>query len=425
MDKADLLELIISKNNTVTKSNLLIEAEYYLSPTEFKLIQTVFSNVQPGDTSTSRYIFPIKQFLEMLDLKGRSGYAELKKITFNLFKKPISITIDGETTQLTWLSMVNYNDRKGTITIEVNKFWEKYLLSLTNNFTSYKLFNITNLKSSYSLRLYELLKSRVNLNSVRVITLKELRAKMGIEDTKYPKYANFKQRVLIKAQEELKAESDIYFDFKEIKKGRSVDKIEFLIYRNRVATETTGQVTINAVIEEDNSLASFGLSAKSIEKLTERYTKEQINDNALYTKMKMLEGEIDNPAAYLVAAIENNYASAASNKKTNSKVASEKEIDKQDKQLENLKVNNHEFENKRLNKTPSEIESHLLKVKEVKELLDASEEETEKEIFKQLSQFQEYQDQHFGKFISPNEFQNPYIQQVCKKVLEIYLSVLT
>lgn len=423
MDKADLLELIISKNNTVTKSNLLIEAEYYLSPTEFKLIQTVFSNVQPGDTSTSRYIFPIKQFLEMLDLKGRSGYAELKKITFNLFKKPISITIDGETTQLTWLSMVNYNDRKGTITIEVNKFWEKYLLSLTNNFTSYKLFNITNLKSSYSLRLYELLKSRINLNSVRVITLKELRAKMGIEDAKYPKYANFKQRVLLKAQEELKAESDIYFDFKEIKKGRSVDKIEFTIYRNRVAPETAGQVTINAVIEDENSLASFGLSPKTIDKITEKYSKEQINDNALYTKMKMLESEIDNPAAYLVTAIENNYASTGSTRKTNSKSSNEKE--KQDEQLANLKVNNEEFENKRLNKTPSEIETHLLKVKEVKELLDASDEETEKEIFKQLSQFQEYQDQHHGKFISPSEFQNPYIQQVCKKVLEIYLSVLT
>ncbi|MER2005854.1 MAG: replication initiation protein [Psychrobacillus sp.] len=405
---SEIVELIIDRENMVTKSNLLIEAAYKLTSSEFKLIQTIFSNIQPDDTKTNTYTFPIKQFIDLLELKGQSGYSELKRITFDLFKKPISITINEETTQITWLSLVKYNENKGTITIEINKFWEKYLLSLTSNFTSYKLFNITNLKSIYSLRLYELLKSRINLNSTRVITLNDLRAKMGVDAEQYPKYSNFKQRVILQAQKELKAQSDIYFEFVEIKKGRAVDKIEFHIYRN-VPKEPLKQLTIDTVFEEQNILSEFGLKPKIMSEIISRYPKEQIDRNIAYTKEKIALGEVKSPAAYIKKAIEDDYA--ASVKETH------KKVDKQNETLKKLQVNNELVTKERFDKPVEEIELHLLNVKELKESLNVTEEEIKKEIYRQLMEYQKYQEGTYDKLVSPKKFKDEYIQNICKEVL--------
>ena len=408
---SEIVELIISKDNTVTKSNLLIEAAYKLTSSEFKLIQTIFSNIQPDDTQTNTYTFPIKQFLELLELKGQSGYSELKKITFDLFKKPISITIAEETTQITWLSLVKYNDNKGTITIEINKFWEKYLLSLTSNFTSYKLFNITNLKSIYSLRLYELLKSRINLNSKRVITLQDLRAKMGIEPDQYPKYSNFKQRIILQAQKELKAESDIYFDFVEIKKGRSVDKIEFHIFRN-IPKEPSQQLTVETLLIEQNNLSQFGLKPKVISELIDKYSTDQIDRNIAYTKEKMVYGEVKKPAAYVIKAIEEDYAADAPVKE-----------DYQDKLLAKLQGNNASEEKEKYDRTIEDFESHLLSVIDLKESLGIKPDDIQKAAYEQLMEYQKYQEKKYDKLVSPKSIKNTYLKSICIEVLSnIYSS---
>ncbi len=68
---------------------------------------------------------------------------------------------------------------------------------------------------------YEKLKERVFL-------LVDLRKMLGAEDF-YPAYGNFKQRVLVPAQKELKKKTDISFEIEEIKEGRQVEKIKFII----------------------------------------------------------------------------------------------------------------------------------------------------------------------------------------------------
>lgn len=407
-------ELLINKNNIVSKSNLLIEASYKLTSSEFKIIQTVFSNIQPGDKSFHTYTFPIKQFLELLDLKGNSGYAELKKMTVELYRKPITFTINDMTTQITWFSKVQYNNNKGTITLKVDDFWEQYLLFLDEgSFTSYKLFNIKNLKSIYSLRLYELLKSRIGLTT-RVISLEELRSKMGVEEGLYPKYANFKQRVILQAQKELKAESDIYFEFSEIKKGRAVHKIEFRIFWNK-GRAPVEQLTIESVLKEQESLMEFGLSAAVIGKVIEKYSEEQIIRNVVYTKSRMASGKVDSPAAYILKAIEKDYANPIN------QVA--KKQDKQEEMLEKLKGDNDAVEKERYERPVEEIENHLLEVKELKESLGTESDEVRSLIYEQLMGYQLYQERTFDKLVVPNKFKDKYIQSVCKEVLSnIYSS---
>jgi plasmid replication initiation protein len=417
MSEPNLLELIINKDNTVTKSNLLIEAEYKLTASEFKLIQTVFSNIQPGDkipNEPNTYIFPIKQFLDLLDLKGRSAYSELEKITLKLYGKPFQLKIDNKTAQVGWFSYINYDHNKGTITIRIDKFWNQYLFSLENNFTSYKLFNISNLKSAYSLRLYELLKSRINLNSVRTISLEELRAKMGIAEELYPKYANFKQRVILQAQKELLAESDIYFEFKEIKKGRSVDKIEFHIYRNG-QKEPTKKILLEEVMTE-NPLSVFGLTDKVIDELTIKYPQERIVKNIEYVNEKMAVGEVNIPAAYIKKAIEDDYA-------TSRKKPAPKDVKKLE-QAKKLKRNTEETEKEQYERPIEEIEYQLLEAKKLKERLNVEENLIKEEIFKQIMDFQRYNEKNYSRLISPTKFKDIYLQNICKAVIQDYYATL-
>ncbi|WP_376296052.1 replication initiation protein, partial [Streptomyces sp. NPDC055966] len=122
---------------------------------------------------------------------------------------------------------VPYNEKEGTVDIRYDPFLRPYLLQLKREFTSYKLENVVKLKSSYAIRIYELLKQYERLKE-RSFYLKDLRKMLGAEDI-YPAYGNFKQRVLVPAQKELKAKTDISFEIEEIRTGRRVDKIKFFI----------------------------------------------------------------------------------------------------------------------------------------------------------------------------------------------------
>ncbi len=116
------------------------------------------------------------------------------------------------------------------------------LLQLQSKFTTYDVRNILGLPSTYSIRMYELLKQyeRIGKRTFNLLELKELVG--AIEEYRegrkllykdhYPLYGNFRQKVLLKAQRDLKKYTDISFTFEPIKKGRKVDQIQFHIHKN-------------------------------------------------------------------------------------------------------------------------------------------------------------------------------------------------
>lgn len=216
-----------NKDNLVTKSNILIEANYKLGVTEQKIILCLASNIQPSDSDFKVYTLPIKKFHSLLGLKGEPKYSELRKITKDLMKKVFELHIDNKVIQVAWLSYVAYNKNEGTIDLRFDPFLKPYLLELKKEFTSYKLENVIKLKSSYAIRIYELLKQYERLQK-RTISINELRKAIGASDV-YPAYGNFKQRILEPSLKEISKHTDIDFDYEEIKVGRKVEKIIFKI----------------------------------------------------------------------------------------------------------------------------------------------------------------------------------------------------
>lgn len=223
-----ITEIVETKSNKlVTKSNKLIEANYKLGVVEQKIILCLASNIQPNDSDFKTYTLPVKEFNKLLGLKGNPKYTELRQITKDLMQKVFEVRINKKVIQVAWLSYVAYNESDGAIDIRFDPFLRPYLLELKKEFTSYKLENVVKLKSSYSIRIYELLKQYEKMKE-RTFLLADLRKMLGAEEI-YPAYGNFKQRVLVPAQKELKKKTDISFDIEEIKAGRRVDKVKFLI----------------------------------------------------------------------------------------------------------------------------------------------------------------------------------------------------
>ncbi|UQD53883.1 replication initiation protein (plasmid) [Bacillus methanolicus] len=313
-------ELIETKtSNFVTKSNKLIEANYKLGVVEQKIILCLASNIRPTDSDFKTYTLPVKEFNKLLGLKGSPKYTELRKITKELMQKVFEVRINKKVIQVAWLSYVAYNESEGTIDIRFDPFLRPYLLELKKEFTSYKLENVVKLKSSYAIRIYELLKQYEKLQE-RTFLLDDLRKMLGAEDI-YPAYGNFKQRVLMPAQKELKKKTDISFEFEEIKVGRRVNKIKFLIFPTK--KKNNPQLSLfEENLEEfqlPNTFAEqvkkFGLKmgvqvSDELVKSWEKYGQENV-----LLLMEKVQGrtDIENPIGYITTVL-NSSANNNSNK---------------------------------------------------------------------------------------------------------------
>ncbi|MEK6189961.1 MAG: replication initiation protein, partial [Carnobacterium alterfunditum] len=91
-----------------------------------------------------------------------------------------------------------------------------------------KLSNVLSLNSTYSIRLYELMKKWQHIGKWEN-SIEELKLKFGVSEGSYERYNHFKTRVILRAVEEVNEKTDLHIKVNEIKKGRSVERIEFLI----------------------------------------------------------------------------------------------------------------------------------------------------------------------------------------------------
>lgn len=306
---------------------MLIEANYKLGVIEQKLILCIASNIQPEDSDFKTYTLSIQEFTKMLGLKSKSKYAELQKITKQLMQKVFQVRFEDRVVQVAWLSYVSYREKEGTIDVQFHPFLRPYLLQLKREFTSYKLVNVAKLKSSYAIRIYELLKQYERMKE-RTFNLDHLRNLLGVEEL-YPVYGNFKQRVLLPAQKELNNKTDISFEFEEIKDGRRVDMIKFII--NSKTSRTPKQLELF----EDPSESSYEKMKKDALSLGFKLTKETydkwINSFGEEQVFKVIEAtkgkkDVKNPAGYITYMLKETTAALTQAAIADEEVQEEEEV---------------------------------------------------------------------------------------------------
>lgn len=312
-------------NYIVTKSNKLISANYDLSLQEQKIILTLASMVQPQDTEFKEYEFKIKDFIKLLGIEDKKKYIAIPKITKDLMKKVFEIRQDKKIIQLAWLNSAEYELGTGIVRLQFSPKLKPYMLELKELYTSYKLENVLSLKSKYSIRLYEILKSNSFKKQV-TIELEEIKGMVGAKEKAYNTYANFKNKVIFKAQEELKEKTDISFEFEEIKTGRKVTSIKFIIKSNiKPIDELLATRRIEVPKNDFEGSTDLINAIKGIfkEDITELDAKKIFDAakgdiNIVKEKYRLAQtvSKIDNIVGWMISAIKEDYKTPISKTKT-------------------------------------------------------------------------------------------------------------
>jgi plasmid replication initiation protein len=226
----------------VIKANSLIEAKYKLSTREQKVLLFLISKLN-NDHQSTNYVYEthvdeIMQVLKDSGIKWGDAYTCFTEIIMLLKSKPISIHSDGEIIMANWLGTVSLVEKSGVVKFSFDSLIAPFLFEIKRNFTKYPLKHVIKLRSAYSIRMYELLKQYAKIGERR-ISLSELRETLGIEEDLYPRFFDFKKRILVPAQTELGRHTDIEFAFTETKSKRVISGLHFkIVLKDEVSSPT-------------------------------------------------------------------------------------------------------------------------------------------------------------------------------------------
>lgn len=292
----------------VTKSNTLVEARYHFSIWETRVFTKLVSLIHPTDEDFKKYKLQIKDLVKFFGVNDNDAYAKIKAVPDNLLKKVVTIpyTENGEERFLKTglIAQASIPKKKeGYIELSFHPDLKPYLLQLKRTFLSYDIRNVLKISSVYSIRIYELLKQYEKIGT-REFDIDTLKVILGVSD-KYKLYGHFKSRIILKAQQDLKLHTDIYFNFTEIKSGRKVVAILFEIKKNKTPEIIQKGDSQEAIIrgEIENTLTSWGINKTTLNKYLNQYDLEHLRERIKYVlnqqelKAKK-EEKIENLAAY-------------------------------------------------------------------------------------------------------------------------------
>jgi len=201
-----------------------------MTTTEIKIIAKLTSLIKKDDDDFKEHTFVSKNLLNELNL-GSENYTALEESINKLISRRIEIEQDNKKKKLvtTFLSSCIYDNTgdESKIILRYDPNLKPYFIQLGKHFTKYYLENILELNSFYAIRIYELCKQYETIKE-RTIEIKDLKEILDIND-KYKKYNDFKKKVLEISEREINEKTDINISFEEIKTGRKVTSIKFII----------------------------------------------------------------------------------------------------------------------------------------------------------------------------------------------------
>lgn len=282
-----------SKPMVLHKHNLMVKAKYNLTTIETKLYLNILYFLQSKLNDSSHKLIDLNTNVITLDMYKTSfkklipGNQYLEDAKFlrmfeGLRTKPIYYKIDKKWTLSGFIDRATINEEDpNMIRIELDKFTAKMLTEYKDNgYTPLNLALMFGLEGMYSYRLYELIRLWSNTKEVINYTVEELKEYLMLEDKKsYNTYANFKNKVIKPAVDELNELGLFKIQIEEKKVGRKVDSIDFIV-KDMDKRKYFEKNAIKEVLE-------FKTEEKSEEKIVN-------HDNNVQVKEKKQEKEVMN-----------------------------------------------------------------------------------------------------------------------------------
>ena len=239
----------ISGNLEVKKADVIVKSRYKLNPLPLKFITTLITGLKRSDDINEEYVFKVKDFKELTKLKRKDLYWAVKEALKELLEKPLHIPTDDGFIMCNWVSGGHYVENQGEVRFMIYPKLRPFLLEAQKKFLKYKLENILNLRSSYSIRLYEILKDWLELHkrygnkAEKIVSLDEFRQILEIPRSYM--FGDIKRQILEKSKKEFEKNTDILFDYEEIKTARKVTHLKFFIRENKKNIQTENRIQDN------------------------------------------------------------------------------------------------------------------------------------------------------------------------------------
>jgi plasmid replication initiation protein len=218
----------------VVKENILNEAKLdpKMKALEYRLILIAMSKISPLSEELGFIYFTAKDFCELMELRKDGMYSYIKKTSQTLATR--TLTIENKQCKkgltLPWFAEIKYDE--SLIGMLFNKRLEKHILKIKkeNGYTKYFIKNVLSLKSKYAMRAYELIKQCEKMGT-KVFELEDFKEKIGAVKKAYNQMFVFRRDILKKLIDEINICTDMYINYEEIKEGRKVTHLKFLIKR--------------------------------------------------------------------------------------------------------------------------------------------------------------------------------------------------
>ena len=284
----------------VAQHNALVNARFSFVPLQMRLFLALLSRISLDDTEFKEHVIPVSELL--FERHGGSAYQQVDEMCDDItsFKLYIEILEDGTRKRrrrpkydyIPLMAKAGYDGDLGGIVAAFNPLIMPYLLQLreSGNFTLADLDELRKLKSPSSVRIYWLLKEYSDFGQ-RTVTPEQLRFMLNIAENEYPRFSNFKARVLDRAQLEL-ARTDMPFTYELERQNQLVQRIKFLfgydtvnIGTNEVEETQSAQLIENAVLSQNSqnvkkvsvdepawvqALRLIGVSLRSIKQISKQ-----------------------------------------------------------------------------------------------------------------------------------------------------------
>lgn len=153
------------------------------------------------------------------------------------------------------------------------------------------------LDSIYAIRFYEFCKEFERFRTFE-FEVEELKEKFGLTD-RYKNYFDFKLKVINQARTELIKNSELYFDFEEIKVGKKVTRLKFFIYKNSKNNDLKDDTLNQEEIEEITVLVKDYVREKVVLSWFKKYPYQQIKEGVLYSIKEYNRGVVKEIGKYL------------------------------------------------------------------------------------------------------------------------------
>lgn len=306
----------MAKELVVKQSNHLISAQYQLSLLEKRFMVYLISLISPGDKEFGWRTVDLDALAEIFPSAHKDVIRQFEEMADGLQSKILTI-MDPDTgvrRKFNWIAAQSFDRKNRTVQVSIHPGLERHLLQLKSIYTTYSIGNITNLRSVYGIRLYELLKQAQGLRR-RSFKPDELRLMLGAEDG-YPRYSNFKQRIIQPAVREICRHTDIRCEFGEEFKGKKVVAVNFKIFGNERAVADGKAAAALAAGEAGTArpmlTGRFGFSDKEADAILEDRAESEVREILAIVEARVRAGAaagrpIENVKAYARAALNDDW----------------------------------------------------------------------------------------------------------------------